>query len=235
MSGPGLPPPQPARGRFMSADALIARVDRRRRGCARSARCPRRTPIVNVGSRALRQRAAARADRGPVPARKPRARAGDGVGAEGDRGAAGHRPRLQDLVRQGEPHQREQRARHRARRGAADLRRDPRDARRAGAHRRARARAMRARRAGRRRAADPGVPVPPDRSAGRRRAKPARRSTSRRASSSRPGTWRTWSPRSPAPATRNVLVTERGASFGYNTLVSDMRALPILARRPARR
>ena len=31
-------------------------------------------------------------------------------------------------------------------------------------------------------------------------------------------------------ANRNVLVTERGASFGYNTLVSDMRALPILAR-----
>src|SRR5499433_3398351 len=28
----------------------------------------------------------------------------------------------------------------------------------------------------------------------------------------------------------NVLVTERGASFGYNALVSDMRALPILAR-----
>jgi 2-dehydro-3-deoxyphosphooctonate aldolase (KDO 8-P synthase) len=28
----------------------------------------------------------------------------------------------------------------------------------------------------------------------------------------------------------DVLVTERGASFGYNTLVSDMRALPILAR-----
>ena len=26
----------------------------------------------------------------------------------------------------------------------------------------------------------------------------------------------------------NVLVTERGASFGYNTLVSDMRALPVL-------
>ncbi|HZR61115.1 MAG TPA: 3-deoxy-8-phosphooctulonate synthase [Xanthobacteraceae bacterium] len=29
----------------------------------------------------------------------------------------------------------------------------------------------------------------------------------------------------------NVLVTERGASFGYNTLVSDMRALPILAEK----
>ena len=29
---------------------------------------------------------------------------------------------------------------------------------------------------------------------------------------------------------KNVLVTERGASFGYNTLVSDLRALPILKR-----
>jgi len=28
----------------------------------------------------------------------------------------------------------------------------------------------------------------------------------------------------------DILVTERGVSFGYNTLVSDMRALPILAR-----
>lgn len=28
----------------------------------------------------------------------------------------------------------------------------------------------------------------------------------------------------------NILLTERGASFGYNTLVSDMRSLPILAR-----
>jgi 2-dehydro-3-deoxyphosphooctonate aldolase (KDO 8-P synthase) len=32
-----------------------------------------------------------------------------------------------------------------------------------------------------------------------------------------------------AAGNHNVLVTERGASFGYNTLVSDMRALPILA------
>jgi len=29
---------------------------------------------------------------------------------------------------------------------------------------------------------------------------------------------------------RNILVTERGASFGYNTLVSDMRSLPIMAK-----
>jgi len=28
---------------------------------------------------------------------------------------------------------------------------------------------------------------------------------------------------------RNILVCERGVSFGYNTLISDMRALPILA------
>lgn len=28
---------------------------------------------------------------------------------------------------------------------------------------------------------------------------------------------------------RNVMLTERGASFGYNTLVSDMRSLPIMA------
>jgi 2-dehydro-3-deoxyphosphooctonate aldolase (KDO 8-P synthase) len=33
-----------------------------------------------------------------------------------------------------------------------------------------------------------------------------------------------------AAGNRNVLLTERGASFGYNTLVSDMRALPILAQ-----
>ena len=29
---------------------------------------------------------------------------------------------------------------------------------------------------------------------------------------------------------RNILLTERGASFGYNTLVSDMRSIPIMAK-----
>ena len=29
---------------------------------------------------------------------------------------------------------------------------------------------------------------------------------------------------------KNILITERGASFGYNTLVSDMRALPIMTK-----
>ncbi len=32
-----------------------------------------------------------------------------------------------------------------------------------------------------------------------------------------------------AAGNADVMVTERGASFGYNTLVSDMRALPVLA------
>jgi 2-dehydro-3-deoxyphosphooctonate aldolase (KDO 8-P synthase) len=32
-----------------------------------------------------------------------------------------------------------------------------------------------------------------------------------------------------AAGNRNVMLCERGASFGYNTLVSDMRALPIMA------
>tara|TARA_B100000029_G_scaffold124080_1_gene117565 strand:- start:174 stop:1007 length:834 start_codon:yes stop_codon:yes gene_type:complete len=29
---------------------------------------------------------------------------------------------------------------------------------------------------------------------------------------------------------KNILVTERGASFGYNTLVNDMRSIPIMAK-----
>jgi 2-dehydro-3-deoxyphosphooctonate aldolase (KDO 8-P synthase) len=33
-----------------------------------------------------------------------------------------------------------------------------------------------------------------------------------------------------ATGNRNVMVCERGASFGYNTLVSDMRSLPVLAQ-----
>ena len=32
---------------------------------------------------------------------------------------------------------------------------------------------------------------------------------------------------------KNILVTERGASFGYNTLVSDFRSVPILANETA--
>ena len=32
-----------------------------------------------------------------------------------------------------------------------------------------------------------------------------------------------------AAGNRNVMVCERGVSFGYNTLISDMRSLPVLA------
>jgi hypothetical protein len=100
-----------------------------------------------------------------VPAREPRACAGSGVRAEGDRGPARNRPRLQDLVRQGQPHQRSAARGIGLEAGAADLCRDPLLARIARAHRRARARAMRRGGAGGRRAADPGLPVPADRSA----------------------------------------------------------------------
>ena len=56
------------------------------------------------------------------------------------------------------------RARARARGGAADLRRNPREAWPAGHHRRARERPVRPGRRGRRRAANPRLPLPPDRS-----------------------------------------------------------------------
>ncbi len=70
------------------------------------------------------------------------------------------------LVRQGQPHQRRRRARHRAEGGAADLRGYSSAARPAGADRRARAGAMCGRRRSGRHPADPGVPVAPDRSSG---------------------------------------------------------------------
>jgi hypothetical protein len=38
-----------------------------------------------------------------------------------------------------------------------------------------------------------------------------------------------WPKRSPAGNDR-ILLTERGVSFGYNTLVTDMRSLPEMAR-----
>ena len=158
--------------------------------------------VVEVGKRALRQRAAAGADRRALRAGKPRACARNGGGAQGDRRAARDRPRLQDLVRQGQPHQR-----RRARAASASTQALPifaeiRDTLGVPVLTDVHETEQCARVArGRRRAADPGVPVPADRSAGRRREDRHAPSTSRRASSSRPGTWRTWSPRSPAPAT----------------------------------
>ncbi len=48
------------------------------------------------------------------------------------------------------------------------------------------------------------------------------------ASSSRPGRWPTWWRRRAATGNAQIMVCERGVSFGYNNLVSDMRALPVL-------
>ena len=113
--------------------------------------------------RPFRPEPAARADRRPLPDGEPGARAGDRSRAEGDRGAAGDRARLQDLLRQGEPHIGSGRARRRARRGAADVRRNPRDRSACPCLTDVHESGQCAnRRRGRGRAADPGVPLPPD-------------------------------------------------------------------------
>ena len=39
-----------------------------------------------------------------------------------------------------------------------------------------------------------------------------------------------WQKKIEESGNKNILVTERGVSFGYNTLVSDLRALPIMAK-----
>ena len=83
---------------------------------------------------------------------------------------------------------------------------------------------------GGRRSANPGVPLPADRSCSSPPPRRAASSTSRKASSWRRGTWPMWWKRSPAPAIATCSSPSAAASFGYNTLVSDMRALPILAR-----
>ena len=100
MDDPGLAPSTTARGRFLGgaawtigslrnrAASALARVDRRQPGWARSSNV-RAKPNRNRRQRTLRQRIAAGADRRAVRARKPRARAGNGRRAEGDRGAAG--------------------------------------------------------------------------------------------------------------------------------------------------
>src|SRR5665809_97821 len=76
--------------------------------------------------------------------------------------------------------------------------------------------------------ADSGLSLPPDRPSARRG---AGRKAGQRQEGPVPGALG-HAPRGGqllSAGNPNVLVTERGASFGYNTLVSDMRALPILA------
>ena len=114
---------------------------------------------VDGRRRHLRQRPAARADRRPVPARIARPCLRHGRAAEGDDGEARDRLRLQDLVRQGEPHQPQGQARPRPRQGAAPS--SPTSAAKLGVailtdvHEREQCAEIAD---GRRRAADPGVP-----------------------------------------------------------------------------
>ena len=77
--------------------------------------------------------------------------------------------------------------------------------------------------------ANPGVPVPADRSAGRRR-QTGRAVNVKKGQFLAPWDMANVVQKITGAGNRNVLVTERGVSFGYNTLVSDMRALPVLAQ-----
>ena len=186
-------------------------------------------PVVTVGKVRFRQCVAARADRGAVPARKPRARAGNGRRAEGDRRPRRHRARLQDLVRQGEPHQR-----HDARgigldaalpifaeiRETLGCRCSPTCTRRRNA------------RASRRPSDVLQIPAFLCRQTDLlvAAAETGRVVNVKKGQFLAPWDMANVVAKITGAGNANVLVTERGASFGYNTLVSDMRALPILAR-----
>ena len=84
------------------------------------------------------------------------------------------------------------------------------------------------RRAACRHSADPGLPVAPDRSSGRRR-KHRQVVNVKKGQFLAPWDMKNVVAKMTGSGNANVLVTERGASFGYNTLVSDMRSLPIMA------
>ena len=88
---------------------------------------------------------------------------------------------------------------------------------------------MRRRRRGRGPAADPGLSLPPDRPAGRGRRAPGAPVNVKKGQFLAPWDMKNVVAKLLGAGNPNMLVTERGVSFGYNTLVSDMRALPILA------
>ena len=81
---------------------------------------------------------------------------------------------------------------------------------------------------GRRHPADPRLPLPADRSPRRGRGDGPRRQREE-GTVPRPLGHGNVVAKIREAGNPNVMVTERGASFGYNTLVSDMRALPIMA------
>ena len=81
---------------------------------------------------------------------------------------------------------------------------------------------------GRRRAADPRVPVPADGPA-RRGGEDRKVVKVKKGQFLAPWDMRNVVAKVTGSGNPNVLLTERGVSFGYNTLVADMRALPIMA------
>ena len=196
---------------------------------------PAPNPIVTVGKARFGNEPAVRAHRRTVRAREPCPRAGDGVCAQGDSppGSASASSTRPPSTRRTAPAPRAPAASGLNQR-CRSLLKSAQTLGGAGPHRRARGRAMRARRRGRRYAADPGVPLPADRPPDRRRRDRPRRQRQEGAVP-RPLGHANVVAKVTGAGNRDVLVTERGASFGYNTLVSDIRALPILAARPARR
>ena len=124
---------------------------------------------VTVGNVVFDNNAALGADRRPVPVRIAPARLRHGRRAEGTDRQARHRPRLQDQLRQGQPHLAVGDARRRHGRGTSGLRRAAQGVFASHSDRRPHRGAVRDRRAACRCAADSGLPVAPDRHAGRRR------------------------------------------------------------------
>ena len=127
---------------------------------------PSAAPVVTVGPVKFGNDLPISIIAGPCAAREPRACAGSRERAEGDRGPAQDRARLQDLVRQGQPHQRAPAARGIGLTQALPIFAEIRSSLGlpvlTDVHE---ACAMRRGRAGGRRVADPGLPVPADRSA----------------------------------------------------------------------
>ena len=97
-----------------------------------------------------------------------------------------------------------------------------------GADRRPRRRAVRAGGGGGGRAADPRLPLPADRPAARRRRDRAPMNV-KKGQFLAPWDMKNVAAKIARAGNDSILLTERGASFGYNTLVTDMRALPIMA------
>src|SRR6185503_12517042 len=154
---------------------------------------------------------------------------GDGVRPDGDRGARRNWLRLQDVFRQGQPHVRQVGTRARSRSGLADFFRNPRQAQSSGSHRCAWAEQCA------RVASAVDVLQIPAFLCRQTDLLIAAAKTGKVVNVKKGQFLAPWDmPNVVAKITgagnRNVLVTERGVSFGYNTLVSDMRAIPILKR-----